>query len=199
MHSRFTQVLVVAAVMGAADVGAQQRRTGTPDLQGLWTNETATPLERPKEFANKPTLTEAEAAEFERTGLARLLETIAGMDPIGVQTSGDLNDSYLETSGMKLVAGRRTSLIVDPANGLLPPLVDAAKRRGVDKPFDFAIWDDPEGRVPDERCIVSASFGSSSVAPPIVPNPFAQNYYQIIQTSQYVVIFTELVHDARVI
>jgi hypothetical protein len=127
---RATRVrLLLAAVAVAATFGAHasaQRATTThPDLQGLWTNGTATPLQRPPEFAGKESLTVDEAADFERTAIERLLKTIPEED----RTGGDLNEVYLETHTLKLADGRRTSLIVDPADGRLPPLLPQAQQR----------------------------------------------------------------------
>src|SRR5262245_12847651 len=68
-------------------------------LDGFWTNGTATPLERPAEFAHRFSLTEAEALEYEKYGLARLLKQLPESE---IVTSGDLNDAYLDTSSMKL-------------------------------------------------------------------------------------------------
>jgi hypothetical protein len=95
-----------------------------------------------------------------------------------------------------LVDGRRTSLIVDPPDGRLPrrgplfrPRIAAAT----------ASSDDPETRTLDERCLLGVAAGSSSGAPPLVPNPISGNFYQIVQTPQYVMILSELIHDARII
>jgi len=165
---------------------------GKPDLQGTWTNNTATPLVRPKEYADKRYFTEAEAAEFERSWLARLLRVISDTDR---QTAGDLSEDWFDRA--KVVPDRRTSLVIDPENGLLPPRVKAAdERRAARQPMNY---DDPESRSLGERCLLGDDVGGESVTPPIVPNPFAFNYYRIVQTATHVLIFGELVHDARVI
>ncbi len=187
----------MAASLWAAHPSAQRWTARPVDLQGFWTNGTATPLQRPKEFAAKPFLSEAEAAEFEQTGIARLTAVLKSLSEVDVTTAADLNDIYLETNTLKLVDGRRTSLIVDPPNGELPPLVPAAKTRAA--AARRPSYDDPEERSLDERCLLATAFGSSNSAPPMVPNPFASNYYQIVQTPRYVMILTELVHDARII
>ena len=93
---------------------------GQSGLEGFWTNGTATPLERPAELAERFSLTEAEALEYEKFGLARLLKQLPESE---IVTSGDLNDAYLDTSSLKLAGERRTSLIVDPPNGKLPAKV----------------------------------------------------------------------------
>ena len=164
---------------------------GRPDLQGTWTNNTATPLVRPADFAGKRYFTQQEAAEFERTWLDRLVKTLPEVDRIGA----DLSEVWFDRA--KVVPDRRTSLIVEPETGLLPPLVQAARDRiAARRPRDY---DDPESRSLGERCLLGADAGGLSMGPPIVPNPFAMNYYRIVQTSTYVMIFGELVHDARII
>src|SRR5262249_11173178 len=137
-------------------------------------------------------LTADEAATYEKGGLERLLRSIPEEDRIGA----DLNDVYLETSSLKLVDGRRTSLIVDPPDGRLPPLLPDAQKRASERTRSY---DDPETFSLDERCLLGTGTGSSQVGAPIVPNSFGLNYYQIVQTSTHVVIHTEVNHDARVI
>ena len=88
--------------------GASQKTPwGDPDLQGIWSNQSPTPLERLEALAGKTTLTEQEAAEFERTSLERLLTTFAREVPI----SGELNEIWLETAKGKVPPGRSTSLV----------------------------------------------------------------------------------------
>ena len=151
---------------------------------------TATPLERPREFADKTHFTPAEATEWERTWLKRLIEDEDEIDRMGA----DLNEIYLDDR--KVLADRRTSLILDPANGRLPGFVKAAEvRRAARRQFNY---DDPEARPLGERCLLGLD-GGLPVTAPIVPNQYAGNFYQIVQTPQHVLIFTEQIHDARII
>ncbi len=113
------------------------------------------------------------------------------------QLGADINDIYLETNRWKVVDGRRTSLIVDPPDGRLPPLLPQARERASKRPP--RSFDDPETVGLDARCLLSTTLGTSNGPPPIVPNPVGLNYYQIVQTPQYVVILTEVVHDARIV
>jgi FtsX-like permease family protein/MacB-like protein len=172
---------VAAALLLCADLFAQNApeipRTpdGHPDLQGFWTNGTITPLLRPAEFENKEFLTPQEAAEFERTALPRLLQG-AQVDQQPVEVS------YTYIDRLALADGGRTSLIVDPANGRFPPRAPPFEGR------DAVSSDGPETRTPDERCLLGMAAGSSSASPPIVPNPINGNFYQIVQTPDYVMI-----------
>ena len=87
---------------------------GDPDLQGIWTGSTITPLERPKEFANKEFLTEAEAAKVEKEFMAKQVD---GPPPAG--EPGTYNQFWFDPS-TKGLPNRRTSLIVDPPDGRIP-------------------------------------------------------------------------------
>jgi hypothetical protein len=173
---------------------AIQTRDGRSDLQGIWTTGTATPLERPVEFADKPSLTEAEAAEYEKSGYVRLLKKLP---PEEIPVSGDLAESYLDTPSFKLAGNRRTSLIVVPTNGKLPGRVPGPKEAPA--PEGKRFFDGPESFDLEERCLMTLAFGSSNATPPLIPNPFGLNFYQIVQTPAHVMILSELIHDVRII
>jgi len=170
---------------------ARSAPSGDVDLQGFWTNGTATPLERPADFAAKAFFTETEAAEFERTALDRIVKTLPPED----QLAADLTDVYYDN--LKVVPDRRTSLIVDPADGRLPPMLPQARIRAANRPK--RSYEDPETMSLTERCILSTAIGSSNASPPMIPNPLSENFYQIVQTADAVVIYTEFIHDARII
>jgi hypothetical protein len=163
---------------------------GRPDLQGIWTNMTATPLQRPGEFKDKAHLSRAEADEYERTWLARLVAEEDEEDKIGA----DLNEIYLDDR--RVVPDLRTSLITDPATGRLPALTPDAEERA--KARSPQTRDDPEGRPLGERCILGLDGGLPLTAP-IVPNQYAGNFYEIVQTPSFVMIFTEQIHDTRIV
>src|SRR4051812_16886246 len=90
---------------------------GKPDLQGVWTNATLTPLERPPELAGKQVLSPAEAAAYEKDLLLHANRDVRnGPDDVGAY-----NELWFDR-GTKIVGGRRTSLIVNPPDGRVPPL-----------------------------------------------------------------------------
>jgi hypothetical protein len=166
---------------------------GQPDLQGVWTNSTLTPLERPAEFAGKPVLSEQEAADYVKQVLQQV-----NSDRRDGGTQADVGRSYNEfwrDRGNNLVADRRTSLIVDPPDGKVPPLTPEAQKR-VEQ---ARAWmrdhstDGPEGRSLAERCISWTTAG-----PPMLPGPY-NNDLQILQAPGYVVILNEMIHDTRLI
>src|ERR1700722_649141 len=166
---------------------------GQPDLEGVWSNPTLTPLERPAELAGKETLTEQEAADYVHR---QLNQVNSDRRDGGAQT--DVGRSYNEfwrDRGNDLVADRRSSLIVDPPDGRIPPLTPQAQKR-VD---EARAWmqehatDGPEGRSMGERCISWTTAG-----PPMLPGPY-NNDLQIVQAPGYVVILNEMIHDVRMI
>jgi hypothetical protein len=156
-----------------AAAGAQIPRTpdGRPDLQGIWTNATLTPIERPSDFAGKPTATDAEARAFEKQ-------------------DADFFNLYIEAGfEMARIDGvKRTSLVIDPANGKIPQLTTSPPQ--ISNSFDSA-----EDRPLGERCLLG--FGSPA-GPPMMP-VLENGNYQIVQTPDYMMILVEMVHDVRII
>ena len=181
---------------------------GRPDLQGYWTTQTFTPLERPDHLAGKEFFTEEETAALERQ------LTADGVDPSAREilyiedreeierykyqanrTSEERhhihydNEIWLRTAVPKGLSSRRTSLITHPPNGQFPPLTStaaarlAAEAKARQQPSAFDSYDN---RPWSERCIAWAHEG-----PPMLP-PSYNDVHQIFQTSDYVVVFSEL-------
>jgi hypothetical protein len=166
---------------------------GQADLQGIWTNTTITPLERPLDLAGKKFFTPEEAAKYER-------ETNQRNDADNRESSpeADVNHAYNQfwwDRGTKVVPGLRTSLIVDPPEGRIPPLTPAAQKRMAEQLAYTRqhSTDGPENRLLQERCLNWPTAG-----PPMLPS-FYNNEYQIVQTSSTVEIVVEMIHDARII
>ena len=186
-------VVVILAIQAVSQVGAQDqvRRTpwGDPDLEGIWTNATLTPLQRPPELASKEFLTPEEAAQFQRS---RIEQTNAdrALPPGQV---GAYNDVFFER-GTSIVRSRRTSLVVDPPDGRIPALTPDAQKKVEARQKREAISpaDGPEDRWLTERCIL---FGATV---PMLPEPYNNNY-RIIQSPGFVTILVEMNHDARII
>jgi hypothetical protein len=171
---------------------------GHPDFQGMWTNQTLTPLERPAALADKATLTEAEAAKYAN----EFLES-SSTDRRDGGAQADVSRAYPDyfldrgTELARVNNQRRTSLITDPSNGRIPYLADRGGRRADGRPSGDQSnnYDDPEARPLAERCLLS--FGSSS-GPPMLPVLY-NNHYRIVQTRTDLMIEVEMVHDARII
>src|SRR4051812_41962941 len=191
--SGWTTRIALAVIVGSVALAAQQQPRSTPprDLQGLWSNGTITPLQRPDDLAGKEFFTQAEAADYERDWLTNFRKNFSAAD----LQAPDIDYDYMDR--MRVVPSRRTSLIIHPPDGKLPAQLAAARAGAAARPKPG--HDDPELLGLDERCLLEPAFGSSNASPPMVPNPFGQNFYQIVQTPDHVVIYTEVVHDARII
>ena len=172
---------------------------GRPDLQGVWDFRTATPFERPSGLDE--VLTEEQAAAVE-AGAAAFARAADQPPPEG--NVGAYNAFWLDF-GTSVGDDRRSSLIVEPANGRMPELVEGAARQAgsldVDLPGERP-WrvrsagigaDGPEDRGLAERCLVGFNSG-----PPMMPSAYNNNM-QLFQNEDHVVILNEMVHDARII
>ena len=174
---------------------------GQPDLQGVWNFASNVPTERPEEFGDRQFLTQEEvlAAQRERFSIGRRREPS--------RTSTGVEAFYNDTMWMeraRVDGVVRTSLLVYPLNGRLPELVEGITHqpggeRDVpgERPVRFAVGgigrDGPEDRGLSERCLVGFNAG-----PQLMPSVYNNNV-QIVQNKDYVVIFAEMVHDARLI
>ena len=187
-------VVVTAAVSlwAAKTWTAPRTPDGQPDLQGIWSNATITPLERPKELAGKQFFTGQEAGEYEK----RILQE-SNKDRRDGDREADVGRAYNDAwwdRGTRVVPTRRTSMVVDPADGRVPALTPAAQQReaarieALRRPARG-----PEDRGLPERCIQWPTAG-----PPMLPSAYNNNY-QILQTPGYVVILIEMIHDVRII
>ena len=178
---------MLLAVAGPADAqNVAKTPWGDPDLQGLWSNASVAPLERPPLLANKPFWTEAEAVEAEKNGLQTLLKAVAAEIPV----SGELNEIWLETG--KVLRNRNTSMVIDPPDGRIPYTPEGKKRWDAQPTLGKKLTaDSPEDRALIERCI--------QVDPVLLPNPFYNNHHQIVQAPGYVLILSEVIHQARII
>jgi len=178
-----------------------QTPDGHPDLQGVWTNATLTPLERPASLAGKMNVTDAEAAAYEK---AQDDELQAGDGKsegefhhrAGSGDTGGYNALFIDRGHeLARVDGvKRSSLIIDPPDGKVPPLTAEARER-LASLRRMMRADSAKDRPLSERCLMS--FGSSS-GPPMLPVLYNNNY-QIVQTPGAVMILVEMIHDVRII
>ncbi|HEY2153231.1 MAG TPA: hypothetical protein VGH34_20650 [Vicinamibacterales bacterium] len=208
---------------------------GHPDLQGNYDAATMTPIERPALYGNRLLLTSEEAYAIEHYEEKRMAAGSApsaadrSLPPVGGDHSP--TPSYLEQvfrGGGGVVGGyntfwispgtslatingeKRTSIVIDPPNGLVPPVKSEARQRnqailatrvspdaaeggGNTPPGQY---DDPEARPLAERCLLGFS---STSGPPTLPNYWYNNLKQIVQTRDTVMILNEMVHDVRII
>ena len=169
---------------------------GHPDLQGIWSNSTLTPLQRPEKLAGKEFFASKEdAVAFEKNTI-----TESDMDRVeGPRGEDDLahrayNQAWFD-AGTHVVKTMRTSLVIDPRNGRIPPMTSEGKKKYVEARayLESHPFDGPEDRPLMERCVL---FGNTG--PPIVPDVYNNNY-QIVQTRDYVMIQSEMAHAVRAV
>ena len=187
--------LLLAATTQAAVHGQAARPAAAPDLEGVWNFATLTPLERPAQFADQPSLGDAEAAAFVRDTLERNNRDRRD-GGAAVDVGRAVNDGWFDRgTALARVNGRSlTSLVIDPSNGRIPALTPAARDRAAAGAADNRAHpaDGPENRSLQERCL------AFNAGPPILPGPY-NNFLQIFQFGSHVVLFTEMIHDARIV
>ena len=163
---------------------------GDPDLQGVWNNNTVVPLQRPADHAGREALTAEEVAErFHRTSSGLFPQDHSDSPP--PRGGASYNEFWFEWGEDT----NRTSLIVDPPDGRLPPLTAEAAARLAENPFPYGGrngLDSWEGLSLFERCITRGMPGGT------LPGFYNHNYH-ILQTPGLVVIVYEMLHDARII
>lgn len=199
----FVAALYSGVALGQADANYRVPHTidGQPDLQGVWANNTITPVERPAVFGDKVFLTDDDVA-FLNQRIAEITaqdgDALFGGGVLEAAFSGEVK-SYDPSTGnydqawmAQRAVHRRTSQITDPPNGKFPPRTETAIAMAADRmerreehPADS--WED---RPLSERCI---SYGA-----PYLGSGY-NSYWQIVQSRDYVTIIQEMIHDVRVI
>ena len=170
---------VVAVVLALLALPVAARAQS--DLQGTWTNGTLTPLERPPALAGKAFYTPEEAAAEERQSTERRNSRSRRPGDVGSD-----NEAFVDF-GYQLVSTRQTSLVVDPADGRIPLRAEAEKQRD----FNVNSLDSYETMSPWDRCITRSPTN-------LFPAGY-NNAYQIVQTKDYVMIMSEMIHEARIV
>ena len=187
--------------LAAEDYEAPRTQWGLPDLQGVWNFSSNVPMQRPEEFGEQQFLSDDEirAARNQRFSL--------GATDAPTRSASGVEAFYNDTIWMEKIRGAgnvRTSLIVFPLNGRIPPLAQGIENQpggeieaAGERPVRFVIGgigrDGPEDRGLSERCIVGFNSG-----PPLSPSVYNNNL-QIVQNKDHLVILTEMVHDARLV
>jgi hypothetical protein len=194
---------------------------GDPDLQGTWDAATLTPLERPASAAGKLVLTRDEAGAIARAEQARNEADARPSDPNRKAPAagggvGGYNLAFFDRgSSATMVDGQyRSSIIVDPPDGAIPPMTAAGKARDaalggplrrpeVVERARGAAREEPEenfasaqARPLSERCLLGFGWTSGT---PMLPNYFYNNGKQIVQTPDSILIFAEMIHEERIV
>ncbi len=187
--------LLLPIISSAQSDNIPRTASGVPDLQGIYTYRTLTPLNRPAELADKEVLTAQEAQEWQayenrRQNRDLIIDSVGGAGyPPGVIS---YNEFWYER-GIETIADRRTSLVYDPPNGRVPALNATGQERARIRSENRRQSIGPEARTLADRCLRSNGAG-----PPLVPGSYNNNI-QIVQTDDYVMILNEMVHRARII
>lgn len=164
---------------------------GAPDLQGVWDYRTATPLERPDEFEGREFLSDEEVAAYEHRAATRA----DGRPPDDPSSTPTVHAPEWLDYGKTVVGTRRTSLITAPQDGHIPPLTDEGQRRAAARRAARqgpASADSHRARSLWERCI------TRGLPRGMMPAAYNNNI-QVLQTPTTVVIFNEMIHDARIV
>jgi len=176
---------------------------GQIDIEGVWDFSTITPLERPNGLGDKQTFTDEEAVTFEQEENRRQNRDLIDPKKGGAQyLPGSVipyNEFWYER-GSKIIGSKRTSLIVDPADGRIPALTPEAQQRldalaavAREEQLGRVRADSPQERSLADRCILGFNAG-----PPMTPGAY-NNHVQIAQSPGYVTLVVEMVHDARIV
>ncbi|MBT8146084.1 MAG: hypothetical protein KJN90_04480, partial [Gammaproteobacteria bacterium] len=194
--------LVAVQLFAAEDYAVPRTEWDQPDLQGVWNFSSDVPMQRPARFGDRQFLTEEEIDEIRARQAALDAASDSALPIGGVDES--YNDFWIENAGIGDIV--RTSHLIYPEHGQLPPLVEGAIANqgvygggttGESRPVRIAAGgigtDGPEDRGLSERCIIGFNAG-----PPFVPSLYNNNV-QIFQNRDHAVIMTEMIHDARLV
>jgi hypothetical protein len=189
---------VAAKATPAKKTAVPRTPWGDPDIQGVWNDATSTPLQRPG-GATKDVLTDEEAQDFQQS-LAFDLTRDRRDGGADVDVNRAYNDHWMDSRRLKITADKRTSLIVDPPDGRIPPRVPLpperekirAERAVANDRFNAGLPQHYTDFALPVRCIIRTD------SPPYLPTIY-NNDFHIFQSPGYVVIAPEMIHSARII
>jgi hypothetical protein len=192
-------VVLAASLAHAGEYHAPRTAYGAPDLQGIWTNTSLTMLQRPPIF-KALVATDAEEAMM-LAGLMTLAGDLAGDAPIDpkkpappvVDEAPQADFLEMDLHLARIDGRKRSSWIVDPADGRLP-FTDAGRKAAKAAERDKG-FDGPEARPTEERCLTAIG---SPEGPPMMNTGFNGNY-QIVQTPDAIAVLVEMNHDVRIV
>ena len=152
-----------AQAEATAQASALETQWGEPDLQGIWTAFHDTPLQRPAQYAGKEFFTDEERADLDARRAKRLDRDYRDLERYPRGTVNDLQGSYNGVYHLRKYTGRRTSLIVDPSDGRVPPLTpEATKRQEAMREFHLALLQASPACQNQERSCQGGTYGPTS-------------------------------------
>ena len=179
---------------GQEGAGPPQTEWGAPDLRGIWDFRTMTPLERAEGLGDTTVWSEEDAAAYRDRTLERRAE-----DPLSPRS---VHAAWWLDNGTELTEDRRTSLIYQPADGRIPEMTPEAKARqeahGVGRPVRLRQSRNSPAHGPEDLGVGERCLSGFSTGPPITPSAY-NNHLMVFQTSDHVVLLTEMVHEARIV
>ena len=194
LHLAEIALLLATAMSAAAQTAYEPPRTpwGAPDLTGVWKFGSATPLERPEGFEEKTHFSEEEAAVYLDGAYDRVEDLVRFFD--GGEDKYVGVEPWIPTDA-PLTIDLRTSLIYEPDDGKIPALTEAAKaRQETARKLSLSPPAGPEDRPLTERCITGFLTG-----PPLMTGLEYNDYLQIFQAEDTIVILNEMINDARIV
>src|SRR5262245_9977106 len=194
---RLASLTCLGAILAAIAAHAQTRPA---DLEGVWNVAAGTPLERPAKYAAREFLTDEELAQEEKEARERTNADRRTGSGTLADLRREINDFWFDKR--KTLVSKRTSLIIDPPDGKLPPLTPDAAKKPVAPADEFRGTDGPEARGVGERCIVHPASGPPLLALPSTINEQLLGHkfqLQIVQTANYVTILFENMRELRII
>ena len=180
---------LAAVVLAIPAIVFAQRGATRPNLEGVWNSATATPLERPAQLQDKAFFTPQEAAEWERQYAERNAEPTG--DALAKGKGTGTYNTFFREFGTRVVRTRRTSIVIEPADGRIPPLTPAAEAIRRERVEQIKRMEHPEGLGLQDQCLTFLSSG-----PPLLPYTYNSNY-QIVQTDTVIVVHAEMLSEAR--
>ena len=207
----FITSLAISSASEAAEVdggktdgrAVSRTESGRPDFQGYWFFGSRTPLQRPINLGNKQTYTNSEVIELEQRMVKRLNNQDAPLSPnrgapekgarIGQEADDTFLGHYLEPKLVKVNGEYKTSVILDPIDGRIPFKEGFQDFYAKRQASGLSDTDGPEGQPLSGRCLI---FGAA--VPSLTPMMMNPNL-QIVQTEDYLMVMTEMIHDARII
>lgn len=210
----YTLISVLAVLwpcLAAAQAQDSIPRTaeGRPDFQGMWSNATQTPLQRPARFASRRAMTAEEAQEMQQAAMRLEAASNEPSDPNRApptdgNTAAGYNSFWLERGNqiIEIDGEFRTSMIIDPPDGQIPFREGAPEQNFMEQLRDIhgaEAFLGPEMATIGERCLLFYDFrtSNSSIGPPMMPMIYNNNY-QIVQNADYVAMSAEMMHDTRI-